>query len=226
MDVFTKNRVSNWIIILLVIMNLGTLGTILFLHFKQPSLPRNGGPDPAQHFLERELHLTEEQAQQFEELRKEHFLQSKAINDEVHQLKSAIMEELFSSSPDSEKVERLAEEIGKKQAELEQLRFQHFLALKSLCQPEQVEKLQALIHEIVRPPAPPGSGRPPEREQPSRPGESPGPRRQEPPGEAIDACQGRIRGDSCQFESPRGTVKGTCRTIQNQLACVPETERP
>jgi len=47
-----------------------------------------------------------------------------------------------------------------------------------------------------------------------------------PPPEALNACQSKQDGDSCQFESPHGTISGTCQTIRNQMACVPEGMGP
>jgi len=47
-----------------------------------------------------------------------------------------------------------------------------------------------------------------------------------PPQEAIDACDGTCTGCACQFETPRGTVEGTCQTIQGQSACVPQGGPP
>jgi Protein of unknown function (DUF1566) len=42
-----------------------------------------------------------------------------------------------------------------------------------------------------------------------------------PPQVAIDACSSSAQGAACQFSAPRGSVNGTCRQIQQQLACVP-----
>ncbi len=230
MDVFTKQRITGWIIVLLVILNVCSLGATWVLQSRRSARPPRSRPDPVRHFLKEELLLTEEQAQQFEELRREHFLQSKAINDEAHQLKKAIMDELFSSSPDAANVEQLAEKIGEKQAELERLRFQHFMAVKSLFQPEQIEKFRTLLGEIFPPPGPldPGRSQAPDRQ--SGPGGAsielaPGGPRQGPPNppqEAMQACSGKKQGDTCEMNAPSGVLKGTCLRIQSQLACVPE----
>ena len=184
MAIFTKNRVINWGIVFLVTVNMGVLGTLGVLFFR-----RSPGPDPAQHFLQEELQLTETQMQKVEELKGLYQGKMKTINDEANELKEAIMEEVFLSSPDTEKVDQLAEEIGAKQAELERLRFQHFLELKSLFQPEQTQKFQAFIRDIFRPPAgqeipleqnrpprpdePPDRRRPPDQKRPPRPDEPP-----------------------------------------------------
>jgi Spy/CpxP family protein refolding chaperone len=220
MTIFTKQHMTGWIIGLLIILNILSVGTIWFLQFRRQPLPPKIGPEPVQHFLEAELQLTQEQAQQFERLRQEHSQAAKALNDAGHQLKGTLLNEVFTDSPDLEKVKHLAEEIGKKQTELDLLLFQHLLALKSLCSPEQADRLQTLIHEVVPPPGkPPQPDQSPDQRQPSGAAPLPG---AEPPREAVDACRGQEQGTSCQFTTPHGTAVGICQRMGNQLACVPE----
>jgi Spy/CpxP family protein refolding chaperone len=220
MTIFTQQRITAWIIGLLLILNILSVGTLWFFQFRRQPPPPEIGPGPVQHFLEAELQLTQEQAQQFARLRQEHSQAAKALNDAGHQLKGTLLNEVFTDAPDVEKVTRLAEEIGQKQTELELLLFQHFLALKSLCSPEQADRLQSLIHEIVPPPgSPPPPGQSPDQRQPSGAAPPPG---AEPPREAVDACRGQEQGTSCQFTMPHGTEAGVCQRIGNRLACVPE----
>ncbi len=44
--------------------------------------------------------------------------------------------------------------------------------------------------------------------------------------EALDACNEACEVCPCEFTSPFGTIAGTCETIQDQLACVPEGGPP
>lgn len=46
---------------------------------------------------------------------------------------------------------------------------------------------------------------------------------QQPPQEAISACNGLSAGSSCSFNTPNGTMNGTCGTppASSQLACMP-----
>lgn len=180
MAIFTKNRVMNGGIILLVIVNIGVLVTLGLPLFRRPP-----GEKPAQQFLQDELHLTDGQIRQMEDLKTLYQGKMKILDDDIRTLKEAILAEVFRASPDAENVARFAEQIGTKYAELERLRFQHFLALKSLFQPEQAEKFQSLMRDILRPPAPPDAERRPEQNRPPRPGESPDqrkpPRPDEPP---------------------------------------------
>lgn len=42
-----------------------------------------------------------------------------------------------------------------------------------------------------------------------------------PPAEAIAACAGKLQNSSCNFQGSAGTVMGTCKYINTDLACVP-----
>jgi Spy/CpxP family protein refolding chaperone len=164
MDIFTQKRFMTWTIIILVILNLSALATILFRELRKPPPPPPSPerrPEEVQHFLERELNLSPEQAQQFEELRKQHHFQSRAVRDEIRRLRKEIMDELFKSSPDTTKVRKLSDEIGMKEAELVRILFYHFMDLESVCQPEQNGKFRALIQELLRMIAPPEPHQPP-----------------------------------------------------------------
>lgn len=50
--------------------------------------------------------------------------------------------------------------------------------------------------------------------------------RRTPPAEAIDACSGSSDGESCSFTAPHGVIRGTCRQIGGDLACVPADGPP
>jgi hypothetical protein len=48
-------------------------------------------------------------------------------------------------------------------------------------------------------------------------------RKQGPPPEAIQACEGKQEGDIVSFTGGRGeSVKATCQTVEDQLVAVPE----
>ena len=178
MDIFAQKRFMTWAIIILVILNLSALATMLFFVYPKPlpppPPPQERGQEEVQYFLKKELNLSEEQAKQFRELGEQHNMQSRSVQNETHRFKREIMDELFASQPDTVKVERLANEIGIKEAEKEKLLFHHFMDLASVCDQEQKEKFKALIHDLldmIRPPEPkkPPKGRPlPKRNPPKR----------------------------------------------------------
>ncbi len=60
-----------------------------------------------------------------------------------------------------------------------------------------------------------------------KPGESDrAPDGRTPPPEAIAACNGKGERDACEFTAQRGPETGVCETVQGQLACSPQRERP
>lgn len=48
----------------------------------------------------------------------------------------------------------------------------------------------------------------------------------QPPQEAIDACNNLSAGATCQFNSPQGSVSGTCTQVESQMACAPAGGAP
>lgn len=46
-----------------------------------------------------------------------------------------------------------------------------------------------------------------------------------PPSEAIAACNNKVTGDTCQFESKDGTLIGTCDTKPGVMACAPNNNK-
>ena len=153
MDIFTQKRATTWTIIVLVVINLVALGTILWHVTRKPHAPpppQKRGPDQTQYFLRNELDLSEQQAQRFEELGRYHREESVRILDDIYRLKAEMMIELFHEEPDLGRVENLAEKIGSKEAEKEMLLFNHFLDLAEVCEPEQREKFNTIIHELLK----------------------------------------------------------------------------
>jgi Spy/CpxP family protein refolding chaperone len=160
MDYFNKKRLTFWGVALLVVMNISALATIWFQRHRPNAFLR--GPeqrppgrepradDRINTFLKHELGLTETQIGKFVSLQREHFRSAKAIHDRIRDLKRDLFNELSASTPDTVKADRLADEIGMQQRELEKLTFYHFLALKRVCTPEQRKKLDTLFGELLR----------------------------------------------------------------------------
>lgn len=157
MDIFKKNRLTMWVIVLLVVLNLLTISAIWMKNFPRFDKRKSGG----EKFLIEELKLTDDQVEQFRELRDIHFDETKVIHREMNDLRQAITDELFRENPDSAKVAQWAEEVGRMHAAIENARFAHFQALKEICEPEQRDKFRSVMRELQR--SRPGPGGPPGR---------------------------------------------------------------
>lgn len=168
MTIFLKKHVLDGGILFLIIVNVVALG-ILGWFYLAPA------PDfePPHHFLQNELQLSDVQVQKVDDLRRLYQGKMNILESDIADLKKAMMETAFLSSIDTKKVEQLAEEIGDKHAEREYLRFQHVMDLKDLFQPEQADKFQTIIRDVLRPPRPPHQKQPPGWPKPPRPEEQP-----------------------------------------------------
>jgi protein CpxP len=151
MDLFTKNRWAFISIVILIILNIFTLTLLWIYHFRQPNRlqpPFDRRAARVERFLEKELKLSPEQAEEFNKLRRQHFEASIAVMNEVRQLKEKMMNEVFSQTPDSATVKNLANQIGGKEAEREWLLYEHFRELRNVCTPEQRVKLEDIFRKI------------------------------------------------------------------------------
>jgi periplasmic protein CpxP/Spy len=161
MDIFKQKRYLIFVIVLLIIMNFGTL---FMLWIGRPSHPPANGrlvsPEHEKVRLEQllkvELGFDESQIEQYLKMRQEHRRQAQQLNDEIRQLKKAMFDEVLQDNSQQELSDSLLTLAQEKQAKLEQHTFQHFLDLKKLCKPEQQEHLKFLIHELFRQNSPPG----------------------------------------------------------------------
>lgn len=163
MNYFTKKRLVFWSVTLLIIMNISSLATVWWQQHRRP------GPMPADHppsqrasqFLKHELGLSETQVEQFEAMQRRHFDKARALNDSMRQLKHQLFNELSAEAPDTSKAAIIADQIGKKQTQLDKLTFNHLLDLKNMCTPSQQKKLNIIFEDLLRRMAPPRPDGPP-----------------------------------------------------------------
>lgn len=146
----------NWIIIVivLIILNLFTMGALWFTHIRNQQLGVN--LPKQEKFLREKLNLDKEQMRKMKESRQRHFAQVEPIDKEINELKH----ELFTSSGlTQDQVGSLLSEIGSKQRNLDSLMLVHFIELRSFCTEEQLSGMNQLINDITSQRFGPGKGR-------------------------------------------------------------------
>ena len=150
MDYFTKNKIVFWAVIVLIILNVFMLSTI-WLGRPRRYLP--GGPGPGRtdgmKIMEERLGLNREQAEVFEQIRKQHFERTRALNDRRHKIRIDIINELFSDKPDQAKIEKLLSELKDVQGEFDQRLFRHFAELRDQCNDEQKKILKSMFIDLL-----------------------------------------------------------------------------
>ncbi len=166
-----KPSASTIIIILLLLLNSVTLGFMLLHHKQGPRSHFGPGMPPPPHerphgpgmFIVHELNFDDKQKDDFDKMRKAHHQKTMEIHDSLHALK----EKLFSgiSSGDMTQANAVSDKIASFQKQLEIVTYEHFLAVRSMCNDEQKQKFDKIIphvFEMMAPPPPPDAPRGPD----------------------------------------------------------------
>jgi len=152
MSYFNQKKYTLGLVLLLVVLNLLAL-TALWAnnHSKFPHPPHHKN----QHFLEAELELSDAQQEQFRNFREEHFGRMEKADQQIHQYKKAMFQELVAPESNHSIVDSVTQQIGKWESTRQQYIFQHFQELKSVCNPKQQEKFGKVFQNVITQPHPP-----------------------------------------------------------------------
>lgn len=155
-----KSKLLTLAVVALLVINIGTL---VFLYLGKPHPgPRMGPegmgrPKPKEIIIE-QLGLDAPQIKVYEGLIQEHRQRVDSLDRIIRESKDALYQNLANDSGDAVDTALIAK-INAAQKQIELTHYQHFLALKKLCKPEQKEKFEALTEELHhlfgRPPHPP-----------------------------------------------------------------------
>jgi len=158
MNYFLKLRYAIWIIVVLSVIILATVGSMFYFTLNNGQHSNKGEESrrrpPMDQFFRKELGLTPEQDRKASEYRKEFFKSSRVIFDSLEKKRIAMIEELSKSKPDTLMLFKLADEMGDLHAQLKRGTILSLLRLRSICTPEQAQKLIKLNKELIRPEGP------------------------------------------------------------------------
>jgi Spy/CpxP family protein refolding chaperone len=150
MDYLKKNRLLILIIAVLLLVNVGTISFILFFRGEGDRFPGKKGRGAVVAFIEKELHLSDAQKEQFARLREEHFGKTETLMREQHEARKAMLGLLREDTVDVNEMHRMAAVMGQKETELAVSTFEHFRALRSLCSPDQQREFDAIIQDVLK----------------------------------------------------------------------------
>ena len=149
MNYFKQN---NWLIILLVVLNLVTITFLLWP--KRPPLgpPGAGMPKGKMYELFKEhLDLTVEQAEAFRMEIDKHKKESRPLLEELRGMKKGMIQSLDGVEPDTAKARQIISDVGKLHLQIDSLLMEHYLALHAICTPEQQVELQKVFRRSFMP---------------------------------------------------------------------------
>ncbi|MHB9055155.1 MAG: hypothetical protein ACYC2P_03240 [Paludibacteraceae bacterium] len=143
-----KEKVFIWIIVLLVLLNLTTIGTIIYHNYQDEKVPENAvvtgsGQNPLNgRFFKQDLGFDEEQMAVFRIANRDFRSKSNGIIFKLDSLKHLMFDEMNDKTVDLIKIDQLSKEIGTLHTELKQETNRFYLRLKKVSDAEQSEKLK------------------------------------------------------------------------------------
>lgn len=143
-----KEKLLTIAIVALLILNLGTLG-FLFMSHGKPPMGRPGGK-PVDAIIIEGLKLNENQIAQFEDLKHEHHSQMMRLQETDKNLHETYFALLKTSNPDLKQETNLRQQLANLDQEKDSITFDHFKKLRGICNPEQQQRFDSLIDEILR----------------------------------------------------------------------------
>ena len=147
---FNKNT---WLIILLITLNLFSLGALWFSKGNPPpKADRKGHEKRIERYLQKELDLSDEQFETMHEFRTVHFQEKKALIKEIRSVKREFLESLDQNAIDSIQIDAYINKVALLEEKKERLFVEHIKKLKTVCTPEQQLKLSAVFLKGMHPP--------------------------------------------------------------------------
>ena len=160
MDLFSRQRLTGWLLVVLVLLNLLTLGTLWYRELTRPSFT---GPEREAHFRHRmeqrfikEVGLDPQQIKQFDAKRDEFLAKMRSSKKDIKRLNVDIMNQAFAENPDTNLVLKKSQEIADIESGLAMDLFHHIQDLKELARPDQRQKLQRFFNNLLQKANPPG----------------------------------------------------------------------
>lgn len=167
-----NNNSKRWLAIaiaLLLIANVVTL-ILLWSHTKNDK-GKDGQPQgQVFEYVVKELQLNHQQQDAYAQLRIEHQQGQRMISDSMRMVKDAFFALLKDPNVSDSLVSVNARKAADMEMQLEQLTFKHFQKVRAICTPEQQQKFDKIIEDVLHRMARPRGGPPP---PPGRDGHGP-----------------------------------------------------
>ncbi len=142
-----KIKLLTLTVIVLLLLNLGTLGFLL-INGPKPR-PDFGHKNPQEMIIER-LHLDQKQQKTYQNLIQWHRGTIDSLDDQIRNTKYRLYLQLLKTNVDTATKDSLIGVLAATQRQIEETHFKHFEGIKKLCKPEQMEDYYDLTQELSR----------------------------------------------------------------------------
>lgn len=144
-----KKRITIYLIVIVTLINLSSLGTILYLKLtEEDNVAQSVLPGSRFELMKKELELTPQQLDQFEKIRTELHTRLDTLDARSYSLRKEMLSEIWQTQkPDSQKIENILQQFSQLQLETQRWIVQHFYKFKEVLTPEQAEKFYKIVSE-------------------------------------------------------------------------------
>lgn len=143
-----KVKLLTVIVIGLLLVNIATLG---FIFFSGPKKGREQGkrPMPREIIIEK-LHFDSNQIAAYDKTIKAHQRAIENLDREIRNAKNELYKQLNDTQINNQIKDSLLQQISNFQKHIETTHFNHFLEIKQLCHPDQLESYSELTEELSK----------------------------------------------------------------------------
>ncbi|MBL7739279.1 MAG: hypothetical protein JNK14_08660 [Chitinophagaceae bacterium] len=152
-----KTQILTWLIVLLVVMNAVTIGTIIYHNYREDQARENiainsgqGGNMLNGRFLKQTIGFNDEQMNAFRKANQQFRPFAMEVTDQIDSLKAAMFAELQKTEPDTLQLNGISEEIGQLHARLKYDTYKFYLNIKKICSPEQKTALEKAFQPLFK----------------------------------------------------------------------------
>lgn len=145
-----KQRITTWLNIFLLVINISAFGTLLFMNDKDSNNQQENDYYKSDLFLKDALDLSDEQYAKISSMDHRVFRHYQNILDMQCESNFKLMEELSSDNPNKHTMDSIAIKIGSLHAGLKRQTVKHFMNIRSICNDEQSLLLEQLIKDMMK----------------------------------------------------------------------------
>ena len=153
--------------IVLIIVNCGLLGFFWYNAYHAQKKENAVFRGPAFDYLSKELRLTPAQKSQYEKMRLTHRLFVDSVNDRSRTLRDSFFEQIKNPDVLPARVNAIEQRIAADMAAVDTSTFYHFSRFRKILRPDQQQRFDQIIRDVLRGMAGPGPA------GPNRPGKQP-----------------------------------------------------
>jgi Spy/CpxP family protein refolding chaperone len=148
MNFFSKTRFVFWLLIFLVVINLSVLVTFLVLFSQTSGTTKQQSQGKAGMAFRKELSLSPSQSEKVDCILGDYRNSTDPVATNIRNNRASLLEELAKDKPDTNILNKYADEICLSQKQIQMASVRQYMALKEICNPLQCQRLSSLYYEL------------------------------------------------------------------------------